>query len=57
VLRTDNLAGRRCWQMIDYPLTRPARFLKLLTRWCGDFGDSNDSKDDCVYRLSAGKST
>jgi hypothetical protein len=46
-LRTDNLGGsggRRCWQVIDCPVTRPARFLKVVTRWYGDFRDPNDSK-------------
>jgi hypothetical protein len=42
-LRTDKLGGRRCWQVIDYLVTSPARFLKVVTRSCGDFRDPNDS--------------
>ena len=30
--------------MIDYPVTSPARFLKVVTRSCGDFRDPNDPK-------------
>jgi hypothetical protein len=31
-------------EVIDYPVTRPGRFLKVVTRSCGDFRDPNDSK-------------
>jgi hypothetical protein len=39
-----NLGGRRCWQVIDYLVTSPARFLKVVTRSCRDLRDPNDSK-------------
>jgi hypothetical protein len=42
-LRTDSLGGGDAGR-IDYPVTSPAGFLKVVTRSCGDFRERNDSK-------------